>query len=226
MKIKFVTYCSKEYAPLGAITLPNRRAYCQRHGYELQIHENPVGDQGMAWDKILIILEALKTADVVVWNGLDVLVMNQEFRVETLLAKHPRASALLTTDFLGMNSDNMIFRRDHWSEQLLHAVRTFGHVLYRNHVWAEQEAFIRFTSSAPYLGHVGWVEQNVMNSYINSLYGRPSEWPGDYRPGDWLVHLPGIKNEQRLPIAEKLAAFAQTPAALGRRQGSPQGAAA
>ena len=217
MKITFTTYCSKEYSPLGNIVLPNRRAYCERHGYDLVVHDTPLSDRHTGWDKLAIIKQALATSEVVVWNGADVVVMNQDFRVETLLARYPKASVILTTDLYGLNSDNIILRSDPWAEQLIYAVWTFGYTLFRNHVWSEQEAFIRFTSAAPYSNHVVLTEQNVMNSYINSLYGRPSNWPGDYRPGDWLVHLPGLPMEQRIAAAKKLVAFANTPAASARQ---------
>ena len=42
-----------------------------------------------------------------------------------------------------------------------------------------------------------------MNSYINSEYGRPEYWPGNYKLGDWLIHLPGLSLSKRIEIARK-----------------------
>ena len=203
MKILFTTFCSPEYAPLGDLVLPARINYCKKHGYGLHVQRTPVSDRGPGWDKTIILQTALQHADVVVWYGLDVLFMNQSFRVETILDQYPKASVILTTDFLGLNSDNMIFRRDAWSAQLLAAVNTLGYPFFKGHIWAEQEALIRFISAPPYAEHIAWVPQNTMNSYLNDVYGRPTEWPGHYQPGDWLIHLPGLPMPKRLELARK-----------------------
>ena len=98
----------------------------------------------------------------------------------------------------------MIFKKCPWSEQLLQAIDQLGYCLYKNHVWAEQEAIIRFAQSEPYAGRIGYEPQNSMNSYLNQLYGRPITWPGNYKEGDWLIHLPGLDMPSRLKIAKIL----------------------
>jgi len=204
MNILFISYCSDEYAALGDLVIPNRIAYCRKHGYKLHIQRKPLSERGMPWDRIQLIREALKVADVVIWNGMDVLVMNSDFKVETILDAHPTSSAILTYDVFGMNSDNQIFRADAWSEQLLYAVSSLGHNFYKGHIWGEQEALIRFTSAKPYCDHTTFVEQNLMNSYLNELYKRPTTWPGQYKEGDWLLHLPGLDFNYRLEVIKTL----------------------
>ena len=200
MKIAFVTLYTPEYADLANITLASRKKYCQKHGYHLHIQTAPLSDRGLAWDKSVLISKALEVADVVVWNGVDVVFMNLEFKVESLLEEFKEFSMILSTDVYGINSDNLIFRKSPWSEQFLFAVSTLGYAFYRNHPWVEQEAIIRFASSPPYQGKIGYAPQNKMNSYLNDLYGRPTAWPGHYQKGDWLVHLPGIPNEKRIEV--------------------------
>ena len=201
--ILILTYCSKEYMPLAEIVLPARKSYCKRHGYNLYIQDKPITGRGSNWDKIVMILRALKHADIVVWNGVDVLFMNEDVKVENIVDIFPNSSAILATDHLGVNSDNMIFMNDVWSEQYLTAVDHLGYHLYKDHVWAEQEALIRFSSAAPYVDKVAFAQQNIMNSYINSEYGRPEHWPGNYKLGDWLVHLPGLPFARRIELARK-----------------------
>jgi hypothetical protein len=200
MKIAFVTNHSPEYADLANLTIGSRKKYCSKHGYHLHIQQAPLSDRGLNWDKLTLISKALEVADVVVWNGADVVFMNFDYKVESLLNEFEEFPIILSTDVYGINSDNMIFRKSPWTEQFLFAVSTLGYAFYRNHPWAEQEAIIRFSSSPPYLGKIGYAPQNKMNSYLNDLYGRPTTWPGHYQKGDWLVHLPGIPNEKRIEI--------------------------
>jgi hypothetical protein len=200
MKIAFVTNHSPDYAGLAHLTLPSRKKYCSKHGYHLHIQKTPLSNRGLNWDKLILISKALEVYDVVVWNGADVVFMNLDFKIESLLDEFQESSIILSTDVYGINSDNMIFRKSVWTEQFLFAVSTVGYALYRYHPWAEQEAIIRFASSPPYLGKIGYAPQNKMNSYLNDLYGRPTSWPGHYQKGDWLLHLPGIPNEKRIEV--------------------------
>ena len=200
MKVVFITNHSPEYGDLAKATLPSRRDYCRKHGYQLHIQTIPLSDRGLNWDKLVLISRALQSADVVVWNGADVVFMNLDFKVESILDQFPNHPVILSTDVYGINSDNMIFRKSPWSDQFLFALSTLGYALYRNHPWQEQEAIIRFASAQPYIDKIAYAPQNLMNSYLNDLYGRPTSWPGHYQEGDWLLHLPGIPNEQRIDV--------------------------
>ena len=204
-KTTFVTYYSESYSELADIVLPNRKKYCDNNNYKLVIYKKPIGpEKGPGFNKINFIREELKTADIVVWNGIDVAFMNLDFKLSTILDRHDTKSIILTSDLFGINSDNMIFKKCAWSEQLLQAIDHLGYCLYKNHVWAEQEALIRFAQSEPYVGKIGYEPQNSMNSYLNQFYGRPITWPGNYKEGDWLIHLPGIDMPSRLKIAKML----------------------
>lgn len=203
MKIQFVTQHSDEYSELAKVSLQSRIKYCKKHGYNLHVQTTPLTNLGPAWDKIHLIINHLKESDVVIWNGIDVVFMNMEFKVEDILNQFPDHSIILTTDHLGINSDNMIFRKSIWSEQFLNAILFLGYNLFKDHVWVEQESIIRFATSQPYVDKIAYVEQNKMNSYLNDLYDRPLNWTGNYNKGDWLIHLPGLPNEQRIKIIKE-----------------------
>ena len=57
-----------------------------------------------------------------------------------------------------------------------------------------------FGGQPPYDKMITYVEQNFMNSYLNDIYGFPSYMQGNYKEGDWIVHLPGQSLERRCQI--------------------------
>jgi hypothetical protein len=82
----------------------------------------------------------------------------------------------------------------------LYAINTLGKNFYHSHPFLEQEALSRFAFQKPYCDVVKIIPQKGMNSYLHKVYGRPEEWPGNWEPGDWILHLPGMTVELRIQI--------------------------
>lgn len=208
MNICIASICFPDYARLGDVTHPVWEAYCEKQGYAWHVERAPLSDRGANWDKIILISRLLPRYDFVLWVGCDTLVTNSELTIQQQYQPYDGLSILLAADLFGLNSDVMLFRQSVWSELFLHAVHNVGYIMYRNHHWAEQEAIIRFAHQAPYQEHVGIVPQKGFNSYLQEVYGRPAHWPGNWSPGDWILHFPGLSLERRIELAQDYAKLA------------------
>ena len=82
---------------------------------------------------------------------------------------------------------------------------------YRDVEWAEQQVII--DSIEEFQSIVKIVPQRYMNSYIQAPYdycdvrtdvfGNSGEW----EPGDWILHLPGLHKPVRIAVVEQITKF-------------------
>lgn len=199
MKIAIISICSESYKVLSDVTYPAWREYAARHGYDF-ISEGVTDERGANWQKISMIAHHIKTYDLVLWVGADTLCTNPDIKIDKFWMSQGTPSMIFSTDVFGINSDVMLFAKGAASEMFLYAVNDVGYLTYKDHRWAEQEAIIRFAHQKPYSDWVKVIPQKGFNSYIHAEYGRPSEWPGNWERGDWILHLPGLSLERRIEI--------------------------
>lgn len=203
MKIALATIHNKTYKALAEITTPLMRRYCEAHGYEFCLAEWGNGDYD-SWWRVGHIRTLMRSFDVVFWVDCDALIMNGGIRVEDA----PPGDVLMCEDIYGLNDGTSITRPTPWAEMFWYAVDT-GRALVNDKLWGCNEAVIRFAQTAPYRDRVVTVlPQNAMNSYLMKEYGRPETWPGNYRDGDWILHLVGLPMERRLQLAREYAPLA------------------
>ncbi len=91
MGMKILVYSPHSHLhELAAVTMPNKREYCERHGYEFQTHE--LGGQGIniegqyGYRRMECVLEKLKNEawDWIWVVGIDVLITNLTVKLETI----------------------------------------------------------------------------------------------------------------------------------------------
>ena len=205
MKIAIVTWHSIVYKELADITLPNKKYYCQRHGYDLRyVFDEERKLRG--WDRIRMVFVLLPEYDAVMWMDCDAVFTNHAIPIESLLT--PETNFVCATDINGLNTGTFIAVNKPITAQFLYVVMTAGPSLTRGHHWGEQEAMIRLLTGPPYENFATIVPQNAMNSYINAEQGWPATFDGNWREGDWIMHMAGIPLERKLPLAAEYGARA------------------
>lgn len=234
-RICILTMYTEEIKELGVITVEyNKRRYCEKHGYALDIRKDPskfhtTADYGMphfGYEKIGAILELVNgnKYEWIFWCGSDTMITNYDIKLEGLI--DPDYHFIVPNDLWGLNTDCLLVRASSESATFLEEVySTFHKYVDENGVnidtgvrlpdggarsWAEQGAINDLKDK--YNDIIKVVPQKTMNSYLYQMY--PSPWhqrgldcdgnDGTWAPGDFLLHLPGMPNEARLNIVINL----------------------
>ena len=162
-----------------------------------------------------------KGYDVMVWMDLDSQIMNSDTKIEVICMNHlgldfsPRGTGeevwtmnshfLWGWDHAGPNSGVYIVRFTpegaHWMDRSYATMRENG--------LADETAMEILATTHPFKDYVRACPGVVLNSYPYHLYGwdkYPIEYQrklNAYEPGCFILHLPGIPNEQRIPLLKK-----------------------
>lgn len=213
MNIKVATLYSPDCADLAAITNPVKQAYCNRHGYYFatktdgfKIVEPICGWHRYVFERWRWFAEVLSECDAVFCCGTDVLITNPSITLESIM--DGRKPFLISQDAQMPNSDVMLIRRDSRCLHLMDGVANC-HSSHHNAPYLDQTAFQELLPR--YQDTVEVLPQRVMNSYDYNLM---SCWhpihenyrlavdiegnDGQWQPGDFIFHCPGIPYDQRM----------------------------
>ena len=231
MKFCIVTVYTKAIKELGVITVEyNKRKYCEKHGYDLEIRTDPMqfntkSDFGLphfGYEKIAILLELFKTRDYdwVFWCGSDTMITNYNIKLENLIDNNKHF--IVANDLWGLNTDCLLVKSSPESIKFLEEIYGTFHTFVDSkgvnidtgvrlpdggaRAWAEQGAINDLKDK--YKDIIKIVPQKTMNSYLYQMY--PSPWhqkgldcdgnDGGWSKGDFMLHLPGMPNDVRLNI--------------------------
>lgn len=175
------------FREIAELTIPNRQAYADRHGYAHHVFNFP-GHYG----KVSALLNCWR-ADWLWWLDLDAVITNPERRLDDVIEgargnARPLCHAIATVDGNGFNSGSMLLRTSEEVRQMLQRIQSRKKT-YDVPPWHDQNGFAYQLWSIA--DRVEIVAKNVLNSY-----------PADWTPGDFVLHCPGIPNEHRRKILE------------------------
>jgi SAM-dependent methyltransferase len=192
--VALVTAWDGAMAAVAEVVLPNQERYCRRHGYAL--HAIRMRDGTGCWIKPRAVREGFGLAPWVCWMDLDAVVVNPSVTLDILLDTD--ADLVVSADRNGLNNGVLCWRRGPWAWDMLD--RWEGHAgYYAGHPNAEQTTLAYLLYREP-RDKVRVVPQRLCNSYRYELYGLGDYLAGQYQPGDFVLHLPGLPNERRLEI--------------------------
>lgn len=174
-----------DWKELAGLTLPNREAYCARHGYECRV-ENFAGHFG----KIEAVLKNWTAANWLWCLDVDAVITNPERRLDELTAGG--GDVILTCDQNGLNSGSILFRTIHAVREILERILA-NRKSYDVAPWHEQNGFAYQLWMIR--DRVRIVEKSAMNSY-----------PSDWRPEHFVLHYPGIPNDVRAKMLRRQVA--------------------
>ena len=213
MKVAVVSAGSPDYSALADVTQPTRARYAEKHGYDCYFFET-TKERGDSVKGDCFFALYGKGYDVMMWADLDSQIMNGEWTIEWIIEKYmdypadvanPSAHFLWGYDHAGPNSGVYIVRFTpegaHWMDRAYATMRENG--------LADETAMEILATTHPFKDYVRACPGVVLNSYPYHLYGwdkYPIEYQrklNAYEPGCFILHLPGIPNEQRIPLLKK-----------------------
>lgn len=237
LRVTLVTLCTAALDHLCAASIDNKRAYAQRHGYKLFVAPDDLIDPSrpVAWSKLRALQAALADgAHLVAWFDADALVMAPHIRLEDIAQQAgPHAAHILAADHRGPNTGVWLLRACPWSAALLQHMWDAGdtyaalrpaqcvfryeqralHFLLQSALWRSTMVDGRHGQRHVYMAANGVRERTALvhTCVLNSL-------PSWYRPGNFVVHLAGVKGAARCLLFRR--AYSVASAAAGRVPGA------
>ena len=207
-----VTAYDDNYRPLAETVMPNSIEYCAKHGYGLFNYKLEDSEVYSGFQKIEKLLNLLLFGGVdLVWCiDIDVLITNHNIHIEKFIdTKH---DFYITKDVNGINAGSFIIKNSDWSRWFLKKILSLQGMFP-----CEQNAIehiLHKISGAE--SYCMMLPHPSINSYLYDEYGpnwgminggkesKPSHEDGDWRKGDFALHLPGIPLERRIDIFNKI----------------------
>lgn len=200
MSFALFTSFDAPYKPVAARTLPVLTEYCLRHGYELNVRINPSCERGIIWNRMNDLSRYRGPHRWLVHVDSDILITNPTIRLEEIIASaQPTGGTLyiVGSDCNGVN-DGMMFMSNEVAARAS-AAAAF--------VVAPEDCFqthiTQSMTQAIQDGKIVIAPQRLFNSYLKGEYG-PNPSDGDWRKGDFALHLPGRSNERRVEILDQM----------------------
>ncbi len=204
-----VTTMSDSWAPLAEIVLPNMFAYCSKNGYGTEVRMIP---PSFEFHKIEMILSTLEKSNVVFCLDLDTLITNHNIKFEEFLdAEH---DFYITQDINTWNVGSVIIKNTDWARSWMETIlkNEEGHE-------NEQTAIMKYMANSR--DKIKVLPHPSINSYPYDEYaptygliegwepttgsrGKPTHEQGDWQPGDFIAHLPGLPVSRRIEIFNKM----------------------
>lgn len=196
MKIAVVTYYQGNYELLFDKVKANRQEYCDKHGYDFIAVKKDTNAKCL--EKYFIIRDILHNYDWVWWTDLDAIITNYSIKVEDRIDDN--YSMVMSKDSNGLNDGSILVKNSSWS---------FGYIK-----WLEdnKDEVLTFLWQAQTMLTNNWekwaegikiIPQDHLNSYFYQLYDLPVTLLGQWQPGDWFLHFPGLDLGQRLFLVDK-----------------------
>jgi hypothetical protein len=177
------------YRNLGAHSVPNKQAYCARHGYHLVVETDGFDlSRPAAWSKMIFVRRQLAAHEWVFWSDADSLIVNESVRLEEFI--DPEFDMIVTREDIGVGKPHInigvfFMRRSAWSLEFLDRIYAQTQFIHDG-IW-ENAAFLHLLEQEDLSDHIKIVPQRRFNSY-----------PANFKAGDFLLHLPAMPTEQRL----------------------------
>jgi len=223
MKLAICTIYTPDIKQLAAITTEyNKAKYCKKHNYDLMIKTKDFQFAHLGYEKIRFVKSILQTNqyDWIYWCGADTMITNFNIKLEDLIDNNYHF--IVAKDLWDINSDSFFCRNSEQAIDFLNALLdTHDQYIDKNgnavdfgltlpdggaRAWGEQGAMVDLYPK--FQNIIKLVPQKMINSYLYHLYG--SAWHqkgldafgnnGSWSQGDFLLHLPGMPNANRINI--------------------------
>lgn len=199
MRIATLIPSTPDWSDIANITVENAAKYCERHGYSMYHNVFPQPNNG--YNKLRRVLEIMDNGFDAVWVlDADTLITNHNIRIEHYLT--PKKSFFVTKDINGINCGSFVVKKSKWAISFLEwLLKCEG----KEKMYCEQDAINHYMKLFPseVEKHFCILPHPSINSYQYSLYPEvkaQTHEQGDWRKGDFVLHLPGIGMEKRLEI--------------------------
>lgn len=196
--IAILTFCvGADYKRAMEPGLESKRQYAKKHGYDLHIGGEDVWDRTrpIPWSKIRFILKYLDEYDYIFMSDADVIIMNQEITLETLITRlPPNKDILWTLDACEhYNNGNMLIRgKTPWVNDFFQ--RVYAQTELIHHIWWDNAGMIQVYNKNPDdAKHIETVKEHwLFNAYVFDKHNSAVSSGRLYKPGDFLIHFAGV----------------------------------
>ena len=194
MKIALLTFYTPEYQKLADLVIPNRDAYCKKHGYEHIVMVGPYNiskNNYYAFDRIEYVRDALTTykdIDAIWVLNVHAMIMNFNTKIEDFIDdKH---SFFIAKNHAGLNAGSYIVRNTEDGKKYLDYILAHEAV-HKNHEWYEQKIMMNNEHNPAFKDIVKILPQPSINGHKYSYWGMPDTTLGNWKKGDFVLHMPG-----------------------------------
>ena len=220
-KIAILSMCiGADYRRAMEPGLQSKRDYAKRHGYDFLTGGEDVWDRSrpISWSKLKFIQKYLNDYDYLFWSDADVIILNQDLRLEDhVLPLLPAEKDLLWTRDAcnNLNAGHMLIRgRSAWAKDMFERAYNQPDLIY--HIWWDTGAIIRMyeTNPADAAKMETLTDQWKINAYVftreNKAYDPSVRL---YKHGDFLIHFAGVYSSAAI---NKLMLYAREQAKAGK----------
>lgn len=223
MTLTLLTFYSPAWQGIADLTIPNRDAYCARHGYSHEIKVGPYSpDTSLyyAFDRLVYLRDLLFGApgdplrrapvsplpvpDLVWVLNLQSVITNLSKRLDGLLTGLGQGSQFWCTPDrnVAINMGSFVVMRTPWARQWLDHLISLE-PQYRTDCWAENRAVLDTWERPEWKPHICRLDQRALNGYPYAQLWPHHDWgtsAGQWHPGDLVLSFPGTSYEQRLGL--------------------------
>lgn len=208
-----VSIFNERHADLAELTWYNNKVkYAEKHGYLALPKTDNFSQDQVHFDKFVHILDVMEknpSVDWVWWLDNDAMITNFDIRVEDLVDTDYHI--IMPTDIAALNSGSFIVRNSAQVKEWLNFLLSKKKEYKDDKKWFEQQAVIDFYPKFQDLFKI--VPQQWLNSYDYKMYnvegtdllGQDGQW----YPGDFVIHWPGLPNPARVQLAQQCQKFIQ-----------------
>lgn len=213
-RFALITGCNNEYQSILDISLPGKREYCKRHGYDIIVVKNRFNkaNSRLTWEKIPTILKHLKRYEWIFWSDADSIIMNHDIRLENLVDD----TCIMVASTMKLDGKkpyfhfgNILLKNSPFCELIL--TKTYSYKRkWRVDPLEEESAFY----------HMIWRKMPMIQRLIktedwSTFFSLPREYPIEehtidnprqytHQPGHFIVHIPSpLSIDKRVSLMEK-----------------------
>lgn len=195
-----LTHYSPSYDEVAAINLPGRTAYCQRHGYAHCMKRGHYYDPNLyyAIDRLYLLLDQMAIAQEgrFFWVvNIPTIITNHTIKLESFV--DDEHDFYIHRDVNALNMGSFIIRNSEWGRRWVQFI--IDDTKTHNDPWYENRSVINHAETPAWRDKVKVVPHSGFNDYdYQRGYGMSSDTPGQWRPGSFVLALPGMDIGKRL----------------------------
>jgi hypothetical protein len=212
-KMAVVSIFTDNYRDLADLTWYNNKVkYAEKHGYLALPKTDNFSPEQVHFDKFVHILDVMEKhpdVDWVWWIDNDAMITNFDIKVEDLVDKDYHV--IMPTDIAALNTGSFIVRNSPQAKEWLNFLLSKKKEYRDDKKWFEQQTVIDFYPKFQDLFKI--IPQQWLNSYDYNMYnvagvdllGQDGQW----YPGDFVIHWPGLPNKSRVQLAQQIQPYIQ-----------------
>lgn len=215
MSYAILTMHDNNYVEMANLTLANKQEYCDRHGYQLFAKtDNFSSGRHIYCDKIrhnLAVLENNPDLEWVWWLDCDAVITNFNTTIEQWCDNN--YDFVVTLDRYALNNGSYFLKNSEIARQFLRDILALEDT-FLDDKWPDQQPMISLIEySDAYKSMTKFYPQRSFNSYDYDFYhrdhGNTHDWDlfgqnGNWQPGDFVMHYPGISYNNRLELIKNI----------------------